>query len=55
MFTHYAFLRKFLYQCLNPILYQPGLITFGTWTLPQEYEVRVEGTVAGTPQAIVYY
>ena len=31
-----------------------GRVTFSTWALPQGYEVPVEGTVAGRPQAIVY-
>ena len=31
-----------------------GRVTFLTWALPQGYEVPVEGTVAGRPQAIVY-
>ena len=28
---------------------------FLTWALPQGYEIRIEGTVAGTPQANRYY
>ena len=28
-----------------------GRITYLVWALPQGYELRIEGTVAGTPQA----